>query len=111
MMYVESDKVYGLKKAHKSDTITLCAKRALRACKQGDGIFCKTLSEVTIVKRLASKQKIKITMRKQECGGWILFPLFYKSATHKAKYIQKYGKIYKNTNEHRTDKEETIEDS
>ena len=89
MLYVESEKVYSLKKRHISDTITLCARRALKACKQGDGIYCTTRVEVTLVNRVAHKEQVPVTMRKQAYGGWIIFPLFYKSPKYRHLYANK----------------------
>lgn len=91
MLFVESDKIYSLKKRHKSDTLALCARRAFKACKQGDGILCESLVAITTVKRVAVKKQVPVIMRKQECGGWVIFPLFYKSSNPrlKAKYDKK----------------------
>lgn len=91
MLFIESEKVYSLRKRHGSDTLAHCARRAFRACKQGDGILCETLVAVTTVKRVAVKKKVPVITRKQSRGGWILYPLFYKSSSPRLK--AKYEKL------------------
>lgn len=91
MMFIESNKVYGLKKSHVSDTLAHCARRAFKACKQGDGIFCESRAAITTIKRIGVKKQVPVIVRKQVGGGWIIYPLFYKSPA--PYYKKKYEKI------------------
>lgn len=91
MMFVESDKVYSLKKQHVSDTLAHCARRALKACKQGDGILCENRVAVVTVQRVARKKQVPVIMRKQDFHGWIVYPMFYKSTNPKIR--AKYEKL------------------
>lgn len=102
MLFVESEKIYSLKKRHGSDSLAHCARRALKACKQGDGILCETSTEISTVKRAAHKREIPITMRKQNKGGWILYPILYKCPKFKAYFDAKRAEIAKRKNENKS---------
>lgn len=91
MMFVESNKVYSLKKRHVSDTLAHCARRALKACRQGDGILCENRVAVVTVQRQARKKQVPVIMRKQDLQGWIVYPMFYKSTNPRIK--AKYEKL------------------
>ncbi len=99
MLFVESEKIYSLKKRHGSDTLAHCARRALKACKQGDGILCETSVEISTVKRAAHKREIPIAMRKQNKGGWILYPILYKCPKYKAYFDKKREELKRIKNE------------
>lgn len=104
MMFVESQKVYTLRKLHASDTIAMRARKVLKACRQGDGIYCRSLVEVNTVKRFAYKQTVPVIMRKQPKGGWIVYPLFYKSPKYKEEYDEKRKALRKEKHEDSTQK-------
>lgn len=92
MLYVVSNKIYSLEKRHGSDSLALRVRRALKACKQGDGIICKNIVEINTIKRHSYRQKVPVAVRKQERGYWIVYPIFYRNPNLRDACIEQYKK-------------------
>jgi len=79
MLGAVSDNIYSMQPTHSSDSKAHCARRAIRACLQGDAIECLSISEKSTVIREIYKQQYKYIERKREGTGWLVYPIFPKA--------------------------------
>jgi len=83
MLGAVSDDIYSMQPTHSSDSKAHCARRAIRACLQGDAIECLSISEKSTVIREIYRQKFRYIERKREGTGWLVYPVFPKAERDK----------------------------